>query len=73
VGDPVYGAATSRRIAGIAQELPMTVLDVLQQFSRQALHATQIRFIHPMTEESMCFDCPYPEDMRRLLREINTL
>ena len=34
---------------------------------RQALHCTDITFEHPVTGETMHFECPYPEDMQKLL------
>jgi len=36
---------------------------------RQALHATQLAFVHPMTGESLCLHAPLPEDMRQALRQ----
>ncbi len=37
--------------------------------TRQALHATQLAFIHPITGEAMKFHAPLPEDMRAALAE----
>jgi 23S rRNA pseudouridine1911/1915/1917 synthase len=34
---------------------------------RQALHATQLAFVHPMTGEALKFHAPLPEDMRSAL------
>jgi len=35
--------------------------------SRQALHAYRLRFIHPISGESLAFEAPVPSDMRELL------
>jgi 23S rRNA pseudouridine1911/1915/1917 synthase len=35
--------------------------------SRQALHAYRLRFIHPISGESLAFEAPVPSDMRGLL------
>ncbi|MGN0673668.1 MAG: RluA family pseudouridine synthase [Anaerovoracaceae bacterium] len=37
---------------------------------RQALHAYHIEFIHPMTEERLTIEAPYPDDMLRALELI---
>lgn len=37
--------------------------------ARQALHATQLAFVHPMTGEALRFHAPLPQDMRRALGE----
>lgn len=36
---------------------------------RQALHAKELGFIHPRTEEEMFFDCELPEDMSQCLEK----
>jgi 23S rRNA pseudouridine1911/1915/1917 synthase len=38
--------------------------------SRQALHAYRLRFIHPITGESLAFEAPVPADMRELLDQL---
>jgi 23S rRNA pseudouridine1911/1915/1917 synthase len=68
VGDPVYGlqknAATSLlNRGGYTPE----VRDEILTFPRQALHAAQIRFIHPVTEEEMTFDAEPPADFEHLV------
>lgn len=37
-------------------------------FSRQALHAASLGFIHPITGEKLGFECNLPEDIQELLR-----
>jgi 23S rRNA pseudouridine1911/1915/1917 synthase len=68
IGDPLYGPqATSLRArlkkAGYGEE----VQTALTNFSRQALHAAEISFIHPRTGETMGFSAPLPEDFQDLL------
>ncbi len=62
VGDPVY-AGRHRVPAGASQEL----LDYLQQFKRQALHAWRLQFEHPDGVERVSYEAPWPGDMRRLI------
>ncbi|MCM8556935.1 RluA family pseudouridine synthase [Sphingomicrobium sediminis] len=57
VGDPVYG-----RIKKTHREL-LKQLD----FSRQALHATRLGFIHPATGDRLSFERPLPSDMAELV------
>ncbi|MBT0963649.1 23S rRNA pseudouridine(1911/1915/1917) synthase RluD [Denitromonas sp. IR12] len=57
VGDPVYG---KRRC-----------LDpILQAFPRQALHATQLGLIHPVSGEAMSWEAPMPDDMQTLIASL---
>jgi len=62
VGDPVYGGG-KRQAAGPLGK-------VLQSFSRQALHAVELRFVHPRTGKGMTFSSNLPKDIKRLLHFI---
>ncbi|MEE9309560.1 MAG: 23S rRNA pseudouridine(1911/1915/1917) synthase RluD [Cocleimonas sp.] len=62
VGDRVY-AGRHRVPAGAQQAL----LDYLQHFKRQALHAWQLSFVHPSSGESVSYQAPLPEDMTQLI------
>lgn len=62
VGDPVYG--TRRRIPkGAGQAL----IEALDAFKRQALHATRLALAHPLTGEALEWESPLPADMASLL------
>lgn len=58
LGDVVYGG-NSRSLKGVE----LTV----QTFPRQALHAEEIKFLHPRTGQSLCIRAPYPPDFNQLL------
>ena len=60
LGDPVYGRTPSP-IRPILQKL---------DFSRQALHAAELGFVHPVTGDDMRFASPLPDDMRTLIDEL---
>ncbi len=62
VGDPVY-AGRNRLPKGATP----ACVDVLKAFRRQALHAAQLSFYHPETEEWMTFKAPLPQDMVTLI------
>jgi 23S rRNA pseudouridine1911/1915/1917 synthase len=69
IGDPLYGAqdnaiASTFKKSGFEQE----VIDAVLAFPRQALHAAQISFIHPVSEEEMSFSAPLPKDIDKLLK-----
>jgi 23S rRNA pseudouridine1911/1915/1917 synthase len=60
LGDPVYGSSSARLrplLAGLG-------------FNRQALHAAELGFVHPVSAELLKFTSDLPADMRRLLAEL---
>ena len=62
VGDPIY-AGRHRVPAGAQIEL----VEYLQAFKRQALHAWRLSFIHPESGDEVSYEAPLPEDMQKLL------
>lgn len=62
VGDLVY-AGRHRIPAGAQQEL----VNYLQQFKRQALHAWRLSFKHPRHGNEVLYEAPLPDDMQRLI------
>ena len=40
-----------------------------EKISRQALHAADVSFVHPVTGEALHFEAPLPQDMEELLSE----
>jgi len=62
IGDPVYG----RRRNSPAP-------DSLKSFGRQALHAAVLEFRHPGTGKVMKFASELPQDMARLVTELNSV
>jgi 23S rRNA pseudouridine1911/1915/1917 synthase len=62
VGDPVYGGRM--RIPSVCDD---AVRDTLQNFRRQALHASRLEFSHPLTCDRVEFEVPPPSDFLTLL------
>ena len=62
VGDPVYGGRF-KLPKGAGKEL----IETLQSFKRQALHATELSFEHPETKEWVSFKAEMPMDMQQVL------
>ena len=56
LGDPVYGRSRPQHRA-ILQRL---------DFRRQALHAAELGFVHPVTSETLHFESDMPDDMQQL-------
>ena len=62
VGDKRYGARGTVHRAASPEHAR-----IVRDFSRQALHAYRLAFSHPKSSESMAFESPLPDDLRRLL------
>ena len=61
LGDPLYGNAHKH----VPMALKKIVAEILED-GRQALHAFELKLIHPRTEEEMVFTCDLPDDLKRL-------
>ena len=59
LGDPVYGRTPK----------PLRELLARLDFTRQALHAAELGFVHPTTGETVEFRAELPPDMRELIDE----
>ena len=60
LGDPVYGRS------GKSQDKILKEL----QFHRQALHAAELGFTHPVTRHRLSFSSPMPPDMQELFNAL---
>src|SRR5690554_1508818 len=67
IGDPQYGGRP-RPPAQASDSL----LAMLREFPRQALHAVHLEFAHPITSEIMAWSSAIPADMQALLAELKT-
>ena len=67
IGHPLVGDRTY--IKG-AQKCPAQLRELLNNFPRQALHATQLGLEHPTTGEWLEWHAPLPNDMAQLLHDI---
>jgi 23S rRNA pseudouridine1911/1915/1917 synthase len=57
VGDPLYSA----------RRLPKNAPGPARRFNRQALHATQVTFLHPITKMEMCYNSQLSPDIAGLV------
>jgi 23S rRNA pseudouridine1911/1915/1917 synthase len=60
IGDPVY-SRSGKTQAKLLNEL---------QFRRQALHAAELGFTHPVTKHRLSFSSPMPPDMQELFNAL---
>ena len=60
LGDPAYGRTRAAHRA-LLKEL---------NFERQALHAAQLGFVHPVSKENLSFKIALPSDMQELFRAL---
>ncbi len=65
VGDPVYGGRLR-----LPKGAGTGIHAALQAFHRQALHASDIRFVHPASGAAQAFHAPLPADLLALLRAL---
>ncbi len=63
VGDPVYG----RPRAAAARDIGPEIATSLAAFPRQALHAAELGFRHPVSGERIRLESPLPADLRDLV------
>jgi 23S rRNA pseudouridine1911/1915/1917 synthase len=66
IGHPVFGDAVyggREQTEGIRPELRRQARSMLALIKRQALHAQELRFVHPRTGEALRFSAEWPRDM----------
>lgn len=68
LGDPVYGSGFKASIG----TLPPRASEALQALGRQALHAAELGFEHPVTARNLRFFSPLPDDIQSLLKALET-
>jgi 23S rRNA pseudouridine1911/1915/1917 synthase len=65
-GDETYGGG-KLMAGGIEGKKKAEAANLLKKIPRQALHAKQLGFVHPVTKEFMRFDSELPADMKEVL------
>jgi len=62
LGDPVYGGRMT-----VPSGSDDSLIETIRDFRRQALHATHLRFSHPVTKDRVEVETPPPPDFAELL------
>lgn len=68
IGDKVY---IKSHKSGL--RMPESAKNLINSFSRQALHAATLGFIHPVTKQQLQFSSPLPNDFQNLLDNLHNL
>ena len=66
VGDPLYGGSFQ-----MPAKCSPTLETELRGFKRQALHATKLGLVHPVTQENMYWEQALPQDMTLLIKALS--
>jgi len=66
IGDQLYNSCKKNPPSNLKESL----IKILSNFPRQALHSYKIEFIHPRTNENLCFEIPFPADLAELHEEL---
>ncbi len=72
VGDPVYSRPSQGKFLKL-HKVPEKAAAAMQSFPRQALHAAQLEFIHPISHNKISLTAPLPDDMAQLLAEMKKI
>lgn len=77
IGDQLYNSCRKNLVSNNLLELDIDkyneIKGFVENFSRQALHAYRISFLHPRSEKLMSFEVPFPEDLCQLQNLLNDL
>lgn len=68
IGDKTYSANGLSSL-----KMPAEIKSDVVHFSRQALHAATLGFVHPKTKEKLYFEVPLPSDLEELLEKLRSV
>jgi 23S rRNA pseudouridine1911/1915/1917 synthase len=68
LGDQVYGAGFKSKASQLGEEAQKA----MSRFKRQALHAYQLGFAHPVTGKTLRFESPLPVDLAKLVEALKS-
>jgi len=71
VGDPTYGGR-NKKLLSLCQSQRNVASELLKSMPRQALHASVLELIHPVTGTRLSFESSLPEDFERALGLLRT-
>jgi len=74
IGDPLYGLPAQEGTALLKRAgYEAEAIEAIMAFGRQALHAGEIGFVHPVTEEEMHFKSDMPQDLQDLKNHLKSI
>ena len=72
IADPVYGRHRGIKAYGSGEAF-ISATTYARKMTRQALHATVLGFVHPVSQEPLRFEAPLPEDMANLIKALDKM
>lgn len=63
LGDRQYGSSSTRLLPKAPEQLNAA----MRSFRHQALHASHLEFVHPVSGQALSFDAPAPRDFHQLV------
>lgn len=69
-GDETYGGRVPHSV-NLTSNIKAQIKNLLEEMPRQALHAKVLGFKHPRTKEQLHFEADLPEDMMKILNQLN--
>lgn len=69
-GDDTYGGRVPHSV-NLTANVKARIKNLLEDMPRQSLHAKVLGFIHPRTKERQHFESKLPDDMMKILNQIN--
>ncbi len=70
IGDKLYKEKKTKQKTLLPLEL-RNCIEELEIRGRQSLHASYLRFIHPITNKLMCFESSIPDDLAQLKKKLD--
>ena len=67
---PIVGDPTYKKQAALKRPVSDSLAHTLQAFKRQALHATELRFHHPISNAPLSLSSSLPKDMQQLIEQL---
>lgn len=64
---PIVGDQTYSNRINLPKDTDPRLINYLKSFKRQALHAKQLTFRHPLTQETVTYSAPRPKDLETLV------
>ena len=68
---PIVGDPTYKRQTALKTPVSDSLAEALKAFNRQALHATELKFMHPILNSPITLSSPLPSDMKQLIFLLN--
>ncbi len=65
---PIVGDKTYRGRLQLPKKASEALINCLHHFPRQALHAEHLKLIHPITQQTIEWEKPLPEDIKALIQ-----